>query len=74
MKYPKEWIEVVRSLCVQESDEEFAEVVLDRLSHIGALKDPPKPREWKLCPECVTGAHMQCGHDYVTVREVLDDD
>ncbi len=49
MKYPKEWIEAANARGVYNGDYtavETGDAVLDRLNKVGALKDPPKPREW----------------------------
>jgi hypothetical protein len=58
--WPKSWLAAVESchkhilttaLYPKSSEEHFAKI-LDALSLVGALKDPPKPREYLRCPKC----------------------
>lgn len=45
--YPKRWIEAVHRLSNDWSGNcERAKAILDALREVGALKEPPKPREW----------------------------
>lgn len=92
MKYPKRWIEAIIGArievkdsygcgCLEERD------ILNRLHVAGALKDPPKPREWWICPQCdyvetydlgVTWSCVKCnerpsGIRMIHVREVEEE-
>jgi len=88
MTYPKKWLDSLeRPLFPRTSLEERDEMkhmVLDALREVGALKEPPKPREWRICIHCGCGGRpgvfidplcnksMSVRHDFVTVREVED--
>ena len=49
-KYPKEWIGVL----TKGAHTKKAVELLDALNEIGALKTPPKPREFTFC------THLHC--------------
>lgn len=52
MKYPKEWVSRLCNYLQSRYDNpatEQAETILNALSQLGALKEPPKPREWWMC-------------------------
>jgi hypothetical protein len=50
--WPKEWTDILMG--AHELTEAEAEIRLIRLHKVGALKDPPKAREWWMCPKCQT--------------------
>lgn len=84
-KWPKAWcvalIESFPTLSITDTHR-----ILDCLDKIGALKEPPKPREWWLCKNCysinsivaeVMGNRCLClpqDRNLVKVREVLEGD
>lgn len=85
MKFPQKWID---ALIEPEQKGEFgtsatlAERQLFSLYKVGALKDPPKPREWWICTQChraflsVVGSihkHDSTLMDFVHVREVIEE-
>ncbi len=85
-KWPKEWLDCVQETIDNPDDPSKrlwilvnGEDALNSLHEIGALKDPPKPREWSICWTCtdpldkvLVKSHV--GHDIARVREVLDED
>jgi len=49
MKFPKEWLEAVENSLVWLDDapsKQHARGALEALHNVGALKDPPEPREF----------------------------
>ena len=74
MKYQKEWIEAVGIGWGIAKDKNsltgFAEVILDRLSEVGALKEPPKPRDYWICPKCAAACREEPKGQ--TVRHLTD--
>lgn len=85
-KYPEAWIKVITGDFENPTiPNEAAENMLDTLAELGALKTPPKPREFWLCvmAECrdffidngfADVANCKNRHKCIRVREVLDDD
>ena len=81
MKYTKLWLEAVNNF---NGNAFHAEDVLDALAEVGALKIPPKPREWWVCEGCgqvaktnVTHCSTNPGrvsHGMIHVREVMEDE
>lgn len=77
-KWPQAWRDAVKTL----SDLETLDERLDRLNAVGALKEPPKPRQVWICLECRTiepsrggaGWHAaRCGAKPILMREVIND-
>ena len=79
MKYPKEWVDVIKPTTVLPDE------TLDRLRAVGALKEPPVSREFGFCTNCGQWARwescdkmpaMQCDicskTTFIHVREVLE--
>lgn len=56
MKYPKEWVEAASQGWVEAGSKwiKTPEGVLNDLQKVGALKEPPKPREFWICTSCKT--------------------
>ncbi len=61
MKWPKKWIDTIyqQTKAIHDYNSELDDIrekvcnnILDDLHEMGALKDPPKPREWWVCPRC----------------------
>jgi len=54
MTYPKAWLTEVRSWLLDNTHKirhgHYPEDFLRAMYDVGALKDPPKPREWLVCP------------------------
>lgn len=86
MKYPKEWVSRLCNYLQSRYDNsatEQAEAILNALSQLGALKEPPKPREWFICSKCKIATPMNEVHtcfgnfEYtaalIHVREVIDE-
>ena len=70
MKCPKAWVDALRGTITPDLRHE----VLRVLSNVGALKDPPKPREFWAC-KCVVRylkEEKDCHHN-IHLREVLDE-
>ena len=83
MKYPKKWIEAVpieedhRRSCLNDPGciTYWREIVLASLQEAGALKDPPKPREWHMCSACwravnISSNKLPCGCHGEQVRKI----
>ena len=73
MKWPKEWLKVLKQNKEHEN-------ILEGLYQVGALKEPPKAREWFLCGGCFARIIpdygrkcIQCESDkIIPVREILE--
>lgn len=94
-KWPKKWIDAARPTkgVAPYSGSRFIELeyytpeeILAKLNDVGALKDPPQPREIWWCPECCevyaypNGAERFSEHDdkpcvgkSILMREVIDE-
>jgi len=91
-KWPREWVEaaslwfVKMELAAQGKPvtKIEGERILDALSEVGALKEPEKPREWWICPNCHNvgdsddNIHYRpddkCIERKIHVREIVDED
>ena len=89
-KWPKEWIDAAEPWSGSyaaggEKQWYGGEDVLRRLQDIGALKDPPKKREWWICEICGEGyvsrrpddrpkTCIQHEHEWIHVTEADDDE
>jgi len=91
-KWPKEWIDVIerRLRGLKEAYNlsfdtlNSADCYLEDLKRVGALKDPPKPREIWWCPKCEKAYEIGdiiakgrkgicCGSAPIKMREVIDE-
>lgn len=85
VNWAKDWIDACLN-SFQTKDHDLACGILADLQEAGALKDPPKPREWWLCLVCfwhhdeltpVPEFCPSCGPSsgkLTRVREVLDNE
>lgn len=71
MNYPKQWVTALREIGLHSRIDDdpriintvFPEDVLNALSRVDALKEPPKPREWWVCLRCGRASELRHSGD-----------
>lgn len=52
-EWPGHWIDAVLSIFTDRAQEDVADEILCSLQSAGALKEPPKPKVYIMCPKCL---------------------
>ena len=82
MKYPRSWVEAIYKVDKDARANYWGSQILDALSAVGALKEPPKAREIGVCWECCRPKHIYnlpnerccgCGSKLQKFVEVLEE-
>lgn len=79
-KWPKEWVDAVfppmavfGEKATGHNCRSSASEILNNLHNIGALKDPPKPREWCFCTTCGDWSEWESWHEMPAMQcEICD--